>query len=245
MSRFVANRLAEIRHHLGDRLAEMKLKPRAKNDYPKDRFFIEFVPSRSGGDRSPIKIYFANEKESGLREASWEHAELQVDVWARRELGETGWVSWKEVDIATHRLRGTGEKMFEWLSFVLDYNGVVPPIMHSTNCIANPKFGDIYLEVERWADFEISQEYEYPGSPIEHLRFTDARDREVHIPVRKGNSHYSVFVEGKQIARVVQEDLVTINNIVRDLCLHPMPRSKPGEVGLADKTTSSRGIPGR
>ena len=241
MSRYVANRLAEVRHHLGDRLAEMKLKPRAKKDYPKDRFFIEFVPSRSGGDSSPIKIYFANEKETGLTEASWEHAELQVDVFARRELGETGWVSWKDIDTATHRIRGTGEKMFDWISFVLDYNGVIPPIMHSRNCIANPKFGDIYLEVERWADIEISQEYEYPGSPIEHLRFTDIRGREVHIPVRRGTSHYSVFVGGEQVARLVQEDLVRINDIVRDLCLQPIPSQKLGEYGLREESIFYRG----
>lgn len=219
MSRYVANRLAEVRHHLGDRLAEMKLKPRAKKDYERDQFFIEFVPSRSGGDSSPIKIYFANEKETGLTEASWEHAELQVDVWARRELGDTGWVSWKNLDTATHRIRGTDEKIFEWISFVLDYNGVIPPVMHSRGCIANANFGDVYLEVSQWADFKIIQEYEYSGSPIEHLMFTDALGREVELPIRMGSSHFSVLVDGEEVERVVQSDLIRIHDIVRDLSM--------------------------
>lgn len=216
MSRYIANRLSEIRKHLGPRLEELKLQARVTKD--KDSVYVEFVPKRSGGHRSPVVIAFANQDVTGLEEASWDQAELEVDVWGCRELGETGWVSWKQLNTVRHDMRGRDEKMFEWISFVLDYNGVIPPVMHAPRCIANWNFGDAFRVVARWADIEILQEYEYRNSPIEHLLFTDARGRDIDISIRMGDSHARVLVDGVEMESFPQHDLIRMNNTVRDLC---------------------------
>ncbi len=218
MSRYVAHRLAEVREHLGPVLEELKLKPRVKQDRSKERICIEFVPERSGGHGSPVLISFPNKETTGLEEASWDHAELEVDVMGCRELGQTGWVSWKHLDTVRHPMKGSGEKMFEWMSFVLDYNGVVPPVMHAPGCIANYNVGDVYLEIQQWADIKIVQEYEYRGSPIEHLVFTDARRRDIDITIRMGSSHAQVIVDGVLMERFPQHDMIRMNDLVRDLC---------------------------
>ncbi|URK87802.1 hypothetical protein LP421_08440 [Rhizobium sp. RCAM05350] len=110
MGYYLANRLLEIKQHLGPVLKELKLATRAC--CPPDSIRIEFVSPRARAHFSPVMISFEDKKKSGLAEASWQKASVQVAGWECRQLRDSDWVSWKWGEISSHEIKGEGEQMF-------------------------------------------------------------------------------------------------------------------------------------
>lgn len=212
MKNILEKRISEINAHLGSVLEKNGLK--AKNS---DGRTIEFVPIEADGWFSPVRIEFENRPG---QEPSWQDAHLMIKLWGCRELGDTGFVSWKNFDETRHEMQGENEKMFEWLAFVLEHHGVVPPVMGVPNCIVNANFGDLHEVVAPFAkDLKIEQHYmQYCASPLEVFKFKDGLDREVVIGMRlRGVEKANVYIDGVFAEEFSQYDRIRLAEIVRGL----------------------------
>lgn len=211
MGYFLRNRLVEIHEHLGPQLREFGLKTKASVTH--DSIILGFQPKRKFGRYSPVSIVFDDKVVTGLEEASWQHAHLSVEVWGRRTLGDTGWESWKSFDTVRHEIRGQGKEMFDWLSFVIDYNGVVPTIGHPM-CIANPNVGDAYKVISRWIpDVQVTQEFDHWHTPIECLHFHDGKGRAIELKIRVVDTLGVLSIDGEPVTNFLQDDMERLSQI--------------------------------
>jgi len=213
----LVQRLREVNDHLGPLLEQLGVMAEVWETEFAAR--IRFLPLDDDGWYSPVEIIF---NDTNGREPTWQDAYLKVAVWGCRTLGETGFVSWKRFNVERQELRGDNDaKMFEWLSFVLDYHRTVPPYFGVPNCIVNENFGDLYEDVARWAeDLQIVQSYgPYRKEPLEVFKFKDRRGRNVEISTRYlSGERASVHVDGRFVEEFHDTDRFKFHEILRKLC---------------------------
>ncbi|MGR9346275.1 hypothetical protein ACU8NW_16870 [Rhizobium leguminosarum] len=206
---------AQIVEHLAPLLAEMDLEIAFTRE-SQTRAVIDFAPLEKDGWLSPVKIIF-DEVEG--RDLSWDQAHLRINNWGCRELGKTGWVSWKCFRTARHEIKGEGQQALDWVKFVIEYNGLVPGKSLGPKCVVNSNFGDLYSHAAmRFPELEIRQ-CNLTGSfhPFEYFVFKDKRDREIQIGMRKGEQRATVYINGMFLTEFSQWEHDRFNEIIRDL----------------------------
>lgn len=211
-------RLSEINEHLGPLLERLGVIAELQESVASTK--VRFLPLDDDGWYSPVQINFT---ETPGREPTWQDAHLNVDMWGCRKLGDTGFAHWKCFHQDRQEIRGESEaKMFEWLGFVLDYHGTVPPRLGTPNCIVNEKFADLYEHIARWVpEFEIVQTYGHGDrkrEPVESFKFKDKRGRDVRISMSQVWGEASLFVNGELVDELNQHNLSRFMQTVRHLC---------------------------
>lgn len=209
-------RVAEVNTHLAATLEKLGLIAAASRRI--ESSVVEFFPREDDGWYSPVDIVF---KHALGPQPSWQDAHLKVGVWGCRKLGDTGFVSWKCFHSDRREIRGeNATKMFEWLSFVLEYHGTVPPYVGVPNCIVNDNFGDLYETAARWApDLQIVQDYSgRTKEPLEVFKFTDRLSRDVEIGMRYlGSQNATVHIDGRFMEEFSEHDHTRFLEVVRSL----------------------------
>ncbi|NKJ03738.1 hypothetical protein [Rhizobium sp. SG741] len=213
----LVQRLAEINEHLGPLLDQLGVIAELRESMGSTR--VRFLPLEDDGWRSPVEIIF---KATAGCEPSWQDAHLKVGLWGCRKLGDTGFVSWKRFHVERQEIRGENEQaMFQWLRFVLEYYGTVPPYVGVPNCIVNENFGDLYEVATHWArDVQILQLYGgYQKEPLEVLRFTDARGRNVEVSTRYlSDATLRLRIDGALVEEFSEMDHYRFGVTLRRLC---------------------------
>ncbi|MGO7981443.1 hypothetical protein ACC691_26415 [Rhizobium johnstonii] len=212
----LVQRLAEINEHLRPLLDQLGVIAELQDSVGSTR--VRFLPLDDDGWRSPVEIIF----KTTAGEPTWQDAHLKVGVWGYRTLGDTGFVSWKRFHVERQEIKGENEHaMFQWLRFVLDYHGTIPPYYGVPNCIVNQNFGDLYEKATHWTkDIQIFQRYGgYQKEPLEVLQFTDARGRNVEISTRYlCDATLRLYIDGALVEEFSEMDHHRFGVTMRKLC---------------------------
>lgn len=215
MGSYINPRMVEVREQLGAVLKELGVRPRVlKAD---GCVVIEFLPVKSTGNFSPVAVVFDDKGATGLEEASWEHAHVYVADYRRRDVGDTGWIAIDKVGERRLPIRHEGQRMFDWMAFVLEYEGAVPYQVGSPMHLASPHVADAYATAARWVrNVRIEREIELE-IPVETLVFQDKDDREIRIEYRHQWSEAHLVVDGELAERFSQRNFHHLSAVVREL----------------------------
>lgn len=223
MSKYIKKRLADIKREIGSLLDSLGVELTVTN--VKDAIRVGTAPKAGNACFSPVTIVFGDSNVTYLDEARWEDAHIEVDLFSRRTLGDTGWVSWKHEDTHRYPITPPGKETFDWLRELIERAGVVPDGAGAPNCIENSSVGDVYRVLSRFFDnIEIDQDLTGAhGDVVETISFADGVGHEVEIPMHAGEVHATFYVDGEDFATFEQEDTTTIRTILYHLKRAPVP----------------------
>ncbi|PDS28014.1 hypothetical protein [Rhizobium phaseoli] len=215
MGSYINARMVEIREQLGPALKELGVRPRTwKGD---GCVVVEFLPLKSTGNFSPVAIVFDDKASTGLEEASWAHAHVYVADYRRRDVGDTGWIAIDKTGERRLAIRHEGQRMFEWIAFVLEYEGAFPYQVGAPMHLASPHVADAYATVASWhRDVRIERRIEHE-MPVETLVFADKDERDIRIEYRHLWSDAHLVIDGELTERFSQHDFHYLNAVVREL----------------------------
>ncbi|TBF35237.1 hypothetical protein ELG88_08415 [Rhizobium leguminosarum] len=218
--RFMKNRIAEIQERLGPVLDALGVEPKMLRKHDR-AVAISFLPKGRRTRFSPVEIEFPDRRKLGEAEASWEHAHLNVHEHLRIPLKGTDWECWEYHGQSRHEIKGEGDEMFDWLSFVLDYNGALPTGAVTPKTIANADFARAFnIFAGGFKDVAIIQDPKGElGHPIETLSFVDDLGRYVELPMREGDAYARLYIDGNEVAGFYQSDTRMIERISTDIRL--------------------------
>jgi hypothetical protein len=123
MGLYYKNVMIDVKAHFGSQLEKLGLKMRAREEA--DGLTLIFVAGETSF--SPLSIHFEGPKETGLDEASWKRAELNIRCFDFHELGNTGWIYWEDQG-HTNAIEYDGRsknKIFKDVEYYLDDCGIV------------------------------------------------------------------------------------------------------------------------
>ncbi len=170
---------------------------------------------------SPVTIVFDDASVSYLDEATWQDARIEVDIFTRRDLGDTGWEYWKhEFTQRRYPYETKGSKLgWAWMNLLNE--GLVGDGARTPNCVDSPETGRAYLLLSRhFDDVAIHQAYdEAEDDIVETLSFTDEAGRDVRLRVPSRGQEVVMYVDDEEFASYAKdcpEDLKIILGRLRN-----------------------------
>lgn len=215
MALYINGRMNEIRAQFGPLLKELGVRPRVRKI--DDSVVVEFLPLKSTGNFSPVAIVFDNQATTGFEEASWKHAHLHVLDYRRRDVGDTGWIAIDKTDERKLEIRHDGQRMFDWIAFVLEYEAPVPYKVGGPMHLASSHVADAYATVTDWfPKVRIERELE-DEVPVETLAFKGKDDREIRIEYRHHSTEAHLVIDGELTETFGQHNFHYLNAVAREL----------------------------